>query len=142
MSPRHGTRPLPFSFWQRLRSTSGFVTSQISPPPQSVWSRVSRQWRNQLRGRPPAIALVLNESLPPHRCYEAYPDLDGVCDILFETVSHLKRDRFVSIAVNLGAEQIMINWTLCNRLQHMLSMGPSDFAADRKKVKASNTRDA
>lgn len=95
-----------------------------------------------MKGRPPVIAVVLSGTETPRGCYEAYPDLDGVCEIVSLTVSYLQRDLWVSLAVNLLAEQILVNWTLCNRLQHMLSIQPSDFAADREKVKPSRVRDA
>lgn len=105
-------------------------------------SRLQQQWRRDMTGRPPVIAVALSATATPRGCYEAWPDLPGIYATIDAAVSYLRRDLWLHIAVNLHAEQIVVNWTLCNRLQHMLSIQPSDFAADREKVKPSRTRDA
>lgn len=103
---------------------------------------LQQRWREDLNGRPPVIALDLCATTTPLGYYEAWPDLQGIDATLQATASFLRRDLWLRIAVNMQAEQIMVNWTLCNRFQHMLSIGPSSFTADRKKVKPSQTRDA
>jgi hypothetical protein len=119
------------------------VTWQTSPSPNNhVWSVLFDRWRKQLTGRPPSIALLVAAYSGNDSPVGAYPDLNGVDEIVADLTASIKRDKHVRIALNMEAEHIAIQWSLCNRLENILLIGDSRFERDRERIKPSPIRDA
>jgi hypothetical protein len=134
---------LSFPAWRQERSLRGFLTLQAASSRPDFWSRMFDRWRQKLGvGRPPCIALLITLTYDKDSPYKAYPDLDGVCDIVDELMMHVKSGLLVRAALNFEAEQISIQWSLCNRFRHMFAIGTSDFATDRRRIQPSPIRDA